>query len=207
MDRSSSTISYETCRGLMKEHLGEEAGEAWQTDDQLYIISKHLSFFIGVAEHTTRLNPVCLALNAQFLWQMDKHKATLWGKSMAMCMSYIWRAGQKASSGKKLTPEVQSVYTVMVRSCVSKSEPAAKSEVKKWLRVKSEMASTSAEAEYAQVKIEPGPVQSQPGTVKSEPGVFSNSSKRSVMTPAQILKLYTFQITDSPAKKPKVHLI
>ena len=202
MDRSSSTISYETCRGLMKEHLGEQAGDAWQTDDQLYIISKHLSFFAGAAEHTTRLNSVCLALNAQFLWQMDKHKATLWGKSMAMCMSYIWRAGQKAPSGKKLTPEVQSVYNVMVRSCPStiKSEPAAK-------KVKSEMASTSAKAEYAQVKSEPGTVQSQPGTVKKEPGVFSNSSQRSVMTPAQILKLYTFQIPDSPAKKPKVHWI
>ena len=202
MDRSSSTISYETCRGLMKEHLGEEAGEAWQTDDQLYIISKHLSFFLHVAEHTHRLNPVCLALNAQFLWQMDKHKANMWAKSMAMCLSYIWRAGQKAISGKKLTAEVQSVYNVMVRSCAStiKSEPAAK-------KVKSEMASTSVKAEYAQVKIEPDLVQSQPGTVKSEPGVFSNSSQRSVMTPAQILKLYTFQITDSPAKKPKVHWI
>ena len=197
MERNKSKVSYETCRDLMKEHFGEGPGDAWTCEDQLFIISKHLSFFKGVAEHSTRLNAVALSLNAQFLWGMDKHKATLWGKSMAMCMSYIWRAGSRATTGEKLSPEVQVVYEIMSGGKIKaeqattqfKKEPAT-------TKVKSEVAVPCVKAECPQVKIEPGvsPLTQHP-------------MKRSLTSTAQILKLYSITIQDSPAKKQKVHWI
>ena len=195
MERNKSNIRYETCRDLMKEHLGEEPGEAWQCEDVLYIISKYLPFFKGVAKHSTRVNAVALSLNAQFLWGMDKHKATLWGKSMSMCMSYIWRAGSRATSGEKLTPEVQVVYKVMSGGKIKEEQAAPPATTK----VKSEMAVPRVKAEYPQVKAEPG--------VFSDSSLTQHPMKRSVASPRQILRLYSFTIQDSPAKKQKVHWI
>ena len=180
MERTKSNISYETCRDLMKEHLGEEPGDAWQCEDVLYIISKHLSFFKGVAEHSTRLNATALSLNAQYLWGMEKHKATLWGKSMSMCLSHIWRSGSRATSGEKLSPEVQAVYKVMSGGKIEEAQAApATTQVKSEIQVK----------------------------VKEERASAANLFTKRVASPRQIRRLYSLEIQDSPAKKPKVHWI
>ena len=66
-------------------------------------------------------------------------------------------------------------------------------------KVKSEVAVPRVKAEYPQVKAEPG--------VFSDSSLTQHPMKRAVASPRQILRLYSFTIQDSPAKKPKVHWI
>ena len=108
--RAKSTISFEALQNLMKEHIAEPTDEWMEIEDDSLIIKLYLHFFVALAQQTTRVNAVAVAQIANRLWKMGMHKATLFGKAMQGAFSYAKKAGDKATDGSKLAPEVTQLY-------------------------------------------------------------------------------------------------
>ena len=114
MARSKQTISLESLKELGKVHLKEPNATHYLSDDIAVVVSTHHAFLMAVAPKTKRLNPVSLALVGKDVFQMSNREAQQFGSSLAHAYSHCLNAGQKATTGEKLTKEILSVCNAAV---------------------------------------------------------------------------------------------
>ena len=176
--RVKCCISYNRCNDLLKEHV-DVVGDHYLNDDHIYIVKAYKAFFLAVSKETPRLNGVALKQAAKNLFKLSNSSATLFGTSLAASLAYVKKAGDKATTGEKLSDEVVEVYENLQQfelkmACQKflKREPA--SSVKREPGVKEEQ-------EYPQygkrVKLE-------------MPSTPPRGLKKSMSSPSQVAALY-----------------
>ena len=184
--RNKCVIDYEQLKGLMKEHVAEPK-EEWAHCEQLRLVKLYKPFFKELAEVTQRINPVALAQAARELFQLPKDESFLFGAAVAAAFATCKRAGDKAATGSKLSPDVKEVYQSMIHG----------QEVALHRR--------TTQLFGPELKHEPA-VESEDVKVPFKKELGQNTPehkgvKRSLSSPTQILSLY--QITES-TKQVKV---
>ena len=228
-ERSSSRVSLDKLKDLMKEHMGDGPPESWLEADDKLTLSLFLQFFIALAHETTRVNPVAVAGCAQSLWKFDKKTCNLLGNSLHKAFSYVKLAGDKAVDGTMLSSEVRQVYYAMTGrepgQVKTKEEPAGINPGEA-SAVKVEPSGVKVEA--SAIKVEPSAVQVKASAVKVEPSwsvkaehcqvkaelcqvkqeLAGQSGISCLVSPAKILQLYqgNFSAADTPRKCLKVDL-
>ena len=80
--RSSSRVSLDKLKELMKEHMGDGPNESWLEADEKLTLSLFLHFFVALGHETTRVNPVAAAGCAENLWKLGKQKLSLMQRSL-----------------------------------------------------------------------------------------------------------------------------
>ena len=182
--RSSSRVSLDKLKDLMKEHMGDGPPESWLEADEKLTLSLWLHFFIALAHETTRVNPVAVAGCAESLWKLDRKKCHLLGTSLQKAFSYAKIAGDKAVDGTMLSSEVRQVYTAMTGripgQVKTKEEPAGINPGEA-SAVKVEPSGVQVEA--SAMKVEPSAVQVKASALKRE--LSSSVSSFEALTPVK----------------------
>ena len=80
----------------MKTHIPNPTDEWVEHEEPHQIIKLYFSFFMELAEQTTRLNKVAVATSAQSLWKLTPKKAQLFGASLENALLYKDGWGQSS---------------------------------------------------------------------------------------------------------------
>jgi hypothetical protein len=130
--RSKQTITLEELKQIGKATLPEPNSDYYLSEDVNVVVTKHLCFFLKVAEKTRRLNAVSVALISKDLFQLQKRESELYGEGLATAFGHCMTAGGKATTGVKLSQEVRSVFNASVKAGLQeeKKEQGLKREVK-----------------------------------------------------------------------------
>jgi hypothetical protein len=119
-NRSKQTINLVKLKEIGKASLPDPNTDYYLSDDVNVVVSHHCKFFMAVALHTKRLNPVSLSQLGKDLFQLQKRESELYGESLASAFSHCMTAG---------SPNVLSVYKAASKDGQVKKD-GVKAEVK-----------------------------------------------------------------------------
>ena len=127
--KAKQSITLEKLLEIGKDTLKEPNVELYTSDDANVVVAAHLPFFLAVAPHTRRLNPVSVGQVAKELFKSGGREAQLFGQSLAQAFGHCMLAGGKAKTGQKLSKEVWSGFQATNPDAAKAAE--VKSEIKR----------------------------------------------------------------------------
>ena len=109
-ERSKQTISYADLAELSKVLLSEPNMDEYNHEDFSVVVRHHEQFLAAVASRTQRINAGALADIAKQIWQLKRTEADMFGSRLSKALAYCIKSGDNAWNGKKLAPEIVTVY-------------------------------------------------------------------------------------------------
>ena len=109
-ERSKQTISYADLAELSKVLLSEPNMDEYNHEDFSVVVRHHEGFLAAVAARTQRINAGALADIAKQIWQLKRTEADMFGSRLSKALAYCIKSGDNAWNGKKLAPEIVTVY-------------------------------------------------------------------------------------------------
>ena len=138
ISRAKCLITFEDLKKIAKTTLPSDDpnAEIYLSEDYTVVLSNYKKFFLAVAEKTHRLNPVAVTKMATDRWKMGGHTAGLLGKAFGNAYNTCMKAGNKATTGEKLSKCVVEIYnaahggsmTCKEEAVAAKKEPKLKKE-------------------------------------------------------------------------------
>ena len=165
--RAKEAISLPDLEELGKTHLPYPSQLVHQHEDVNVVVHHHLDFFCAAAKKTRRLNPLSITAVARKLFGdsfSTQRESLLYGQSLSQAFMHCMKAGNKATTGEKLSASVWKVW----RAAAHDPEDTIKAETK----TKAEPASS--------IKSDPA--------LKSEPFL---KTEKACLSPSKIMALYT----------------
>ena len=164
--RAKEAIPLPDLEELGKAHLPLPSQLAYQHEDVNVVVQCHLDFFCAAAQKTRRLNPLSITAVARKLFGdrfSTQRESVLYGQGLAQAFMHCMKAGNKATTGEKLSASVLKVWKAA-------QDPA--SSIKAERKTKAEPASS--------IKSDPA--------LKSEPFL---KTEKACLSPSKIMALYT----------------
>ena len=109
-ERSQCTLEFGQLEEMMKINI-PSPGNKYLILEPVELVKEYKLFFASAAACTTRLNAGAVSKCAVSLFAMSNHEASMFGQSLAKAFSAMKAAGDKASTGAKLTGDVKDVYS------------------------------------------------------------------------------------------------
>ena len=179
------TVSLDTLLQLGKTNLAEPNSRLYNNEDINVVVSGHAAFLTALASHTQRLNPTSMTLVAKELFKLPNREGQQYGEALAKALSHCIKAGSKATTGEKLSPDVMAVFNA---SCKAGDKLKVKPElpVKRSLQFKPE----SLELMKQELSSPPRP---------------TKSLKVCLSSPNEIAKLYSGSSSSNTTKVRHMH--
>ena len=109
--KQAGVLDLDSLVALFKEHLPDAPDKKAYTHDHWeYVCGAYHSFFVAVAEKTSRLNPKSLGLAAKNFYKLSPAEANLFGTGLGAAFNNAISAGLKAKTGEKLMKSVLAIY-------------------------------------------------------------------------------------------------
>ena len=121
------TIDLKKLIEIGKATLKEPNATLYNSEDLNVVVGAHYEFFLAIAPHTQRINPISLSILAKDLFRMEKREGHMYGQGLAAAFSHCMQSGAKATTGAKLDKRVLSVYKA---SGLGQRQAVVKGEVK-----------------------------------------------------------------------------
>ena len=119
--RAKQTISNDELKEIMKRTM-PAAGNEFLWVDQKALLQQHNPFFIAVSAKTARLNSVAVGAIGKDLFGFTKPQSVAFGTQICQALAYAKKAGEKATTGAKLGPDINSISANISRSSSMKSD-------------------------------------------------------------------------------------
>ena len=110
VNRAKQTITRVELHELCKVLLEEPNMDKYNHEDPVVVVRHHKAFLEAVAAKSQRINGGALAEIARDVFQLKRTEAEMFGARLSKAMSYCLKAGDNARNGKKLAPEILTVY-------------------------------------------------------------------------------------------------
>ena len=124
MERSKQTIALERLKEIGKTTLKSPSPIFYQSEDLATVVTGHMDFFLAIAPHTKRLNPVSVSLVGKDFFQMEAGNPNCLVSPLELLTPTAWFQVLKPQQGRgSLHRSGQSTRPPAQTSCARRQRP------------------------------------------------------------------------------------